>query len=193
MKAIELGPDWLAAELPPGYNTRLLEIQRLSEELRAMGQFGRLLWTVGDELNQAVREAFVALKFDVVSTPGAPPSSTVVNLDGHRRLLLHVSASGESIEKKGPDLAHVFQMLHEVAGDNDRIVLVANCDPTTRPADRRDPIEPDAMKLLRRLGANVLLAPTLFALWTLSLQDRDRARAWVERLHAQDGGAFELR
>jgi hypothetical protein len=192
MKAIELGPDWLAAELPPGYNTRLLEIQRLSEELRAMGQFGRLLWTVGDELNQAVREAFVALKFDVVSTLGAPPSSTVVNLDGHRRLLLHVSASGESIEKKGPDLAHVFQMLHEVAGDNDRIVLVANCDPTTRPADRRDPIEPDALKLLRRLGANVLLAPTLFALWTLSLQDRDRARAWVERLHAQDGGAFEL-
>jgi hypothetical protein len=103
-----------------------------------------------------------------------------------------VSASGESIEKKGPDLAHVFQMLHEVAGDNDRIVLVANCDPTTRPADRRDPIEPDALKLLRRLGANVLLAPTLFALWTLSLQDRDRARAWVERLHTQDGGAFEL-
>jgi hypothetical protein len=33
----------------------------------------------------------------------------------------------------------------------------------------------------------------LFALWTLSLQDRDRSRAAVERLHAQDGGTFELR
>jgi hypothetical protein len=193
MKAIELGPDWLPAEMPPGYDTRLLEIQRLSEELRAMGQFGRLLWTVGDELSAAVREAFIALKFEAVSTPGMPSSSVTVNLDGHRRLLLHVSSSMGPIEKKGPDLAHMFQMLHEVADDHDRIVLVANPDPATRPADRRDPIEPDAMKLLQRLGANVLLAPTLFSLWTLSLQDRDRARAWVERLHAQDGGAFELR
>lgn len=193
MKAIELGPDWLAAEMPPGYDTRLLEIQRLSEELRAMGQFGRLLWTVGDELSAAVREAFVALKFEAVSTPGTPPSSVTVTLDGHRRLLLYVSSSMGPIQKKGPDLAHMFQMLHEVAGDHDRIVLVANSDPATRPADRRDPIEPDAMKLLHRLGANVLLAPTLFSLWTLSLQDRDRARAWVERLHAQDGGPFELR
>lgn len=193
MKAIELGPDWLAAEMPPGYNTRLLEIQRLSEELRAMGQFGRLLWTSGDALSDAVREAFAALKFDAVSTPGMPPSSVTVNVDAHRRLFVHVSSSEGPIEKKGPDLAHVFQMLHEVAGDDDRIVLVTNCQPATPPADRRDPIDPDAMKLLRRLGANVLPTPTLFNLWTLSLQDRDRARAWIERLHAQDGGTFELR
>jgi hypothetical protein len=192
MKALELGPDWLPAEMPPGYNTRLLEIQRLSEELRTMGQFGRLLWTTGDELADAVREAFVALKFDIASTPAMPASSVTVNLDGRRRLLLHVSRS-EAIEKKSPDLAHVFQMLHEVANDDDRIVLVANTDPATRPADRRDPIDAEAMKLLRRLGANLLLAPTLFAVWTLSLQDRDRARSSIERLHAQDGGLFEIR
>jgi hypothetical protein len=194
MKALEFGPEWLAAEMPPGYNTRLLEIQRLSEELRAMGHFGRLLWTVGDELTGAVRETFTALKFDVASTPGMPASSVTVNVNSHRRLLLHVSSEeGPSIAKKGSDLANVFQMLHEIADDNDRIVLVANCDPARRPSDRHDPIDADAMKLLRRLGANVLLAPTLFALWTLSLQDRDRARAAVERLHAQDGGTFELR
>jgi hypothetical protein len=193
MKALEFGPEWLAAEMPPGYNTRLLEIQRLSDELRAMGQFGRLLWTVGDELADAVREAFVALKFDARPTPGLPASSLIINVDGRRRLLIHVSAAEGLIEKKSPDIARVFQMLHEVAGDDDRIVLMANTDPATRPADRRDPIDPEAMKLLRRLGANVLLAPTLFALWTQSLQDRDRARASVERLHAQDGGTFELR
>jgi hypothetical protein len=192
MKALELGPDWLAAEMPPGYNTRLLEIQRLSEELRSMGQFGRLLWTVGAELADGVREAFVALKFDAQPTPGMP-SSVTVTLDGHRRLLLHVSSSVAAIEKKSADLAQTFQMLHEVANETDRVVLVANCEPSIRPADRHAPIDADALKLLRRLGANVLLAPTLFALWTLSLQDRDRARAWVERLHAQDGGAFELR
>ena len=193
MKALEFGPEWLAAEMPPGYNTRLMEIQRLSEELRSMGQFGRLLWTVGDELAEAVCETFVALKFDTTPTPGSQPASLTVNVDGRRRLLLYVSPSQGLIEKKSPDIAHVFQMLHEVAGDDDRIVLVANGDPATRPADRRDPIDPEAMKLLRRLGANVLLAPTLFALWTQSLQDRDRARVSVERLHAQDGGTFELR
>jgi len=193
MKALEFGPEWLAAEMPPGYNTRLNEIQRLSEELRAMGQFGRLLWTAGDELTDAVRETFIALKFDARPTPGLPTSSLIINVDTRRRLLIHVSPAEGLIEKKSPDIAHVFQMLHEVAGDDDRIVLVANSDPATRPADRRDPIDPEAMKLLRRLGANVLLAPTLFALWTQSLQDRDRARASVERLHAQDGGTFELR
>jgi hypothetical protein len=192
MKALEFGPEWLAAEMPPGYNTRLMEIQRLSDELIAMGQFGRLLWTVGDELAGAVREAFVALKFEVRPTPGLPASSLIVNVDTRRRLLLHISAAEGLIEKKSQDIAHVFQMLHEVAGDDDRIVLVVNSDPTTRPADRRDPIDSDAMKLLRRLGANVLPSPTLFAMWTQSLQDRDRARASVERLHAQDGGPFEL-
>jgi hypothetical protein len=193
MKALELGPDWLAAQMPPGYNTRLVEIQRLSEELRGMGRFGRLLWTSGDELADAVRETFIALKYDALATPGMPASSVTVNLDTHRRLLLHVSSSEGSIEKKDPDLAHVFHTLHEVADDNDRIVLVVNCHPTTRPADRPDPIDSDAMKLLLRLGATVLPAPSLFALWTLSLQDRDRARAAIDRLHAQDGGAFELR
>jgi len=193
MKALEFGPEWLAAEMPPGYNTRLMEIQRLSEELRTMGQFGRLLWSVGDELADAVRETFVALKFDARPTPGLPASSLIVNVDARRRLLIHVSPTEGAIEKKSPDIAHLFQMLHEVAGDDDRIVLVANCDPATRPADRRDPIDPDAMKLLRRLGANVLLAPGLFAVWTLSLQDRDRARAAIDRLHAQDGGHFDAR
>ena len=193
MKALELGPDWLAAEMPPGYNTRMLEIQRLSEELRTMGQFGRLLWTTGDELTDAVREAFVAMKFDVASPPPAFRSLVTVNLDSRRRLLLYVSKSEGAIEKRSPDLAHLFQMLHELAKDDDRIVLVANPDPATRPADRGAPVDDDAMKLLRRLGANLLLAPTLFAVWTLSLQDRDRARSWIERLHTQDGGPFELR
>jgi hypothetical protein len=193
MKALEFGPDWLAAEMPPGYSTRLLEIQRLSEELRGMGRFGRLLWTAGDELADAVAETFTALKYEVVPTPGMAPSLVTVRIDAHRRLLVHVSSSEGPIERKGPELAHAFQILHEVADDNDRIVVVANCDPTTRPADRRDLIDADGMKLLRRLGANLLPAPTLFAVWTLSLQDRDRARAAIEHLHRQDGGTFELR
>src|SRR4029078_424619 len=100
---------------------------------------------------------------------------------------------GAAIEKKSPDLARLFQMLHEVANDDDRIVLVANTDPATPPGRRGDGVDTDAMKLLRGLGANLLFAPTLFAVWTLSLQDRERARASIERLHAPGGGPVHTR
>ena len=176
MITIDSGPDWVAAEMPPGYNNRLEEIKRLSEDLRAMGRFGRLLWTVGDDLADAVQEAFVALKFDAHRTPASAASSVVVNLDSRRRLLLHVSASQAAIQKKSSELAQVFQVLHELAGET----------------DRHDPIEPQALELLRRMGTNVLPARALFALWMLSLEDRDRARNWIDRLHAQDGGTLEL-
>jgi hypothetical protein len=191
MKAIELGPDWLAEEMPPGYNTRLLEIQRLSEELRAMGRFGQLLWTVGDELVEAVREAFVAMKFETTPIPGAV-GLLAVALEGHRRLLVNVSSSQHTIQKKSPELAQIFHLQQELVGDSDRIVLVTNSYAATRPTDRPAAVEPEALKLLQRIGSNVLSAPTLFALWTLSLQDRERARGYVERLHQQDGGMFEL-
>lgn len=185
-------PDWLAAEMPPGYRNRLEELQRLSRELEELGRFGRLLCTVGRELGEAVRELFAALEFDAVATPGQHGSSIMVTVDGSRRLLLHVSASDQPINRRSPDLAYVFQMLHEFAGNGDRVVLIANHSPAMRPAERRDGADAEALGLLKRLGANYLAGPTLFALWSLSLQDRARARAIVDRLHAQDGGAFVL-
>ena len=37
-------PEWLAAEMPPGYQTRLLEIERLSGDLRTMDAVARVLF-----------------------------------------------------------------------------------------------------------------------------------------------------
>src|SRR5258706_8103445 len=105
MITIDSGPHWVAAEMPPGYNNRLEEIRRLSEDLRAMGRFGRLLWTVGDDLAEAVHESFAALKFDGSRSPGAADSSLVVHLDSRRRLLLHVSTSEATLQKKNAELA----------------------------------------------------------------------------------------
>ena len=185
-------PDWLAAEMPPGYRNRLEELQRLSRELDELGRFGRLLYTAGDELGDAVRETFVALGFEPLATTRPTGTSIVVRLDSARRLLLHVSASQEIIQRRGEDLAHVFHMIHELAGDGDRVVLVANNSPGTRPADRREGVDADAVDLLTRLSVNYLPAPTLFALWTRSVQDRDLGHEFIERLHAQDGGPFVL-
>jgi hypothetical protein len=186
------GPDWVRAEMPPGYQNRLEEIERLSADLETMGRFGRLLWLTGPPLSEVVLDVFAALKFNAALLPGPFSSAVAVKLDGRRRLLLQVSASEETIQKKSPELAHVFQLLHELAEDGDRVVLVTNSDPAIRPADRAPSITPDALTFLGRMGAVHVAAPTLFALWKLSLQEPDRARAQAERLHAQDGSTFQI-
>jgi len=183
---IPSAPDWLAAEMPPGYRNRLEEMERLARDLETMGRFGRLLCTVGPELRDAVFDTFAMLGFDAT----AARHDLIVALDSTRRLLVHVSASEHPIKRRDPELAEVFQMLHEHAADSDRVVLIANAHPAAPPSDRPAGIDADALALLKRLGANFLPAPTLFSLWSLALQDRPHARAHVERLYAQDGGVF---
>jgi len=183
-------PDWLTAEMPPGYRNRLEEIQRLSLDLEEMGRFGRLLCAVGSELRAIAGETFAALELE--TAVDAKTASLRVALDGRRRLLLHVSDSESPIRRRSADLAEVFRLLHEEADGDDRVVLLANPEPSIRPADRTDAIEPDALSFLTRLGATFVPAPALFGLWSLSLQDRRRARELVDGLHAQDGGLFLL-
>ncbi len=125
---MESAPEWLVAEMPPGYQNRVAEIQRLSEELREMNRFGGLLWRVGDELAESAYDAFVALSFETERTGGASTPSLAVKLDGRRRLLVHVSASRVPMPKKDADVARVFQVVHESVDAGDRAVLVVNND-----------------------------------------------------------------
>ena len=69
---------------------------------------------------------------------------------------------------------------------------LANPEPHAPPTERGDAIEATALAFLSRLGVNFIPGPTMFALWSLSLQDRRRARSLVDSLHAQDGGMFRL-
>ena len=74
------------------------------------------------------------------------------------------------------------------SGNDDRTAVVVNTHREAPPKERPAPVTADAATLLGRLGVNVLPAATLFAVWSLSLSDPQRARAYVEHLHAQDGG-----
>ena len=130
------GPEWVVAEMPAGYQTRLLEIQRLMADLQEMGRFARLLWGVGPPLGEAARDAFTALKFEA-QVQDTSPAGVVVRLDGKRRLLLIPSATTEAIQKKAPELTQVFQTLQEVGEESDRVVLMTNVSP--REAARRPP------------------------------------------------------
>jgi hypothetical protein len=189
--AVSHVPEWVVAEMPPGYQTRLAEIQRLWADLGEMDQIGRLLWQIGDPLAQAVRAVFLALKYEVDSAAGAAPS-LAVKLDDWRRLLIHVAESDGTIQRKSDEIAQLFDVLHRSAGDHDRVVLVTNGDRGRPPKERSEAITPDALGFVERMGVNVLRTTDLFKLWRLSHEDGNRARAYVDRLHTQDGGAFQI-
>jgi hypothetical protein len=181
-------PDWIVEEMPPGYQTRLLEIKRLSADLKAMDGIGCVLWETGEALRDAVGTLFAALKCEVDPAPG-DRGAIAVGLGASRRLLLVVSGAGSPIQKTNEELARSFQAM-QFAGANDRVVLVVNNHPATPPADRPEPILPDALGVLQRMGVDVLTTVTLFGLWRLSLEDQQRARRVLDHLHAQDGGQF---
>lgn len=190
--AAEITPGWVTAEMPPGYQNRVAEIQRLVADLEVMGRFGRLLWGSGPVLAEAVRDALSTLKLEAhVEEPFSKPA-VVVKLDATRRLILYVSTTRQTLHKKSADLAHAFRLLHEVAEDSDRVAIVLNTEPDTPLADRAPGLSPDAAAFLRRMGVSAISAATVFGLWKLSLQDATRAHTHVERLYAQDGGVFEL-
>ncbi len=192
LPTLDFGPGWVVAEMPPGYANRVAEIQRLAADLEDMSRFGRLLFETGAPLARIVREVFTTLGYESEVTADGARTVVAVRLDTWKRLLLHVSSDSEVIQKKSAEISRVFQVLHELADEHDRVVFVTNSEPAKRPADRSDAIAPEALAFLTRMGAGHVTAATLFALWKLSLQERDRGREEVQRLHAHEGGTFQL-
>lgn len=188
LPAVGRAPSWVAAEMPPGYQTRLFEIQRLSADLQAMDLIGRVLWETGGPLQESVAAIFGALECEIDAEPGAA-GSIVARLGPSRRLLLVVSGAPGPIQKTNPELAQAFQAV-QFAAAGDRVVLVAGNEPSTPPADRADPFAPEALDMLERMGVNVVTTAGVFRLWRLSLEDKPKARKLLDGLHAQDGGPF---
>jgi hypothetical protein len=176
--------------MPPGYQTRLWEIERLSAELDAMDRIGRVLWETGEPLRDAVGALFNALKCELDATAGST-GPLVVKLGESRRLLLVVSGSSNPTRKTDEELAQAFRAV-QFASEHDRVVFVANNDPTTPPAGRPDPVLPDALGVLQRMGVAVVTTATLFRLWRLWYEDQPKARKVLERLLAEDGGLFTI-
>ena len=188
--AVTEAPEWVIAEMPPGYQTRLWEIERLSADLEAMDRIGCVLWQTGQPLRDAVVAVFQALKFEVNASPGTV-GPLAVKLDDSRRLLLVVSGSASPIQKTDEELAHAFRAV-QLASVNDRVVFVPNNGPATPPAERLDPVSPDAISVLQRMGVAVVTTATLFRLWRLWYEDQPKARKSLERLLAEDGGLFTI-
>lgn len=185
-------PEWMAAEMPPGYRTRLLEIQRLSADLHAMDAIGQVLWGTGDPLREALARIFGELKCEVdADADGGVGRPITVHLDDSRRLLLLVSDAPAPIDKTDEGITRAFQAV-QFAEAGDCVVFVAHTQAATPPAQRADAVLPDALALLERMGVVVVATATLFRFWRLSLEDPFKARKALDRLHEQDGGLFVL-
>jgi hypothetical protein len=192
MGSSEMAPDWVIAEMPPGYGTRVAEIRRLTQELEAMEQFARLLYEHGERLGGALHALFSSLDIQSQIVPDEGCAHLVVVLEPGARLLFHVSNEAQAIQKKSTEIAHVFRIIHEDADEHDRVVLVTNREPGKPPNERGPAVTPEAEAFLARLGVNHLPAASLFALWKLSLEDRSAARQQLLYLHAHQGGTFAL-
>jgi len=184
-------PEWLVAQMPPGYRNRYEEIQRLSGEIKGMDRLGRLLWEGGTPLREAVHEAFDALKTELEWLDDG--TCLAVRLDSARRLLIHVASADGPLEKKSEAVAGAFRVLQELAGKDDRTVLLTTGERDVPPKERGDTVAAEAHDLLRRMGVNVLPATTLFNIWMLSLTELAEARTYLDLLHGQDGGAFKTK
>jgi len=184
-------PEWLVAKMPPGYRNRYEEMQRVSNVIKGMDKVGQLLWECGAPLEEAAQEAFLALKTGVEWLDGH--AALVVGLEGGRRLLVHIAQEEGPLAKKSGALTAAFRVLQDLAGPNDRTVLLATSDRTVAPEERGETVTAEGVDLLKRMGVTVLPAAELFTLWTTSLTDLKDARAGLDQLHAQDGGTFTVK
>jgi len=183
-------PEWFAAAMPQGYQTRLGEIRRLTAELNEMESYGRLLIETGAPLANIIRATFAAMKYEVTDLTVEDSSRLGVWLDNQRRLFVCVAAGVSPVDRKSPDVARAFALLQEHAQPGDRVVLALNVNAMRPPAERGESVTSDGLDLLERLGINVVTGPALFSLWTLSQQEPTRVQKSIDRLYAQDGGLY---
>jgi hypothetical protein len=184
-------PSWVSTEMPAEYLEIERQIDKLRNDARQFEKFAEILWRVGAPLTAAVRDAFVAMAFQVTTPASTASYDLMIELEPPRKLLVEVIGGTLPLDKRSPDIARALRAIQEDAGTADRVVFVCNI-PCDKPlaARQEPPVTPEALRLIQGLGANVITTGTLFGLWRLSLQDLAGARKSIHLLHGLDGGIF---
>ena len=182
---------WIMAELPPAYAEIAGKIAALRQEAQKYENVAGVLWQVGQPLAVGVRDIFAALQYDATLTAHEAGYNVRVDLGGGRHLVAEVVGSPEAIDRKSPAITELLRTLQNEVRDQDRLVLAANawCE-LPLDARKQEPVTPEAVKLLQRVGANIIATSTLFGIWKYSLTNMDAARQSVMKLYGHDGGFF---
>jgi hypothetical protein len=182
---------WIIGELPPAYAEIAGKIAALRQEAQKYENVAGVLWQVGQPLAVGVRDIFTALQYDAALTEHEAGYNVRVDLGAGRHLVIEVVGSAEAIDRKSPAITELLRTLQNEVRDQDRLVLAANawCE-LPLDARKQDPVTPEAVKLLQRVGANIVATSTLFGIWKYSLTNLDAARGSVMKLYSHDGGFF---
>jgi hypothetical protein len=180
----------VGAELPPTYAELFAKIASLREEARNFEELAGVLWRTGPLLCRSLAELFLALGCEVDVLEDGECPGLLVKIEPNRRLIVQPVGDAGAIARRSPAITRLLQDVQEAA-EGDRLVLAVNAYASMPIAARTDDLlEPDALRLMQRLGANVVATSTLFGIWKFSLRDRAEARKSLIRLHGQDGGVF---
>ena len=183
---------WVTAELPPAYAEIAGKIAALREEAQKYEEIAGVLWQVGQPLAVGVRDIFAALKYDASLTERESGYNVRVDLGAERHLVVEVAGSVGVIDRKSPTITELLRLLQNDLSDQDRLVLAVNawCELPLE-ARKKDLVTADAVKLVQRVGANIVATSTLFGIWRYSLTNLEAARQSVMKLYSHDGGFFK--
>ena len=187
----ERPPVWLAGELPARYAEIFAEIDALKQEAHRIEEMGSLLWQTGVPLVYAVRNAFASMGFSTEVAERPASYDVGVHLDRGHRLLVHVAALSDVVDRTSPKITQILQTLQFDATEQDRVVFIVNAHYNKPFQDRPDPVTSDALKLIAGLGAILMTTSTLYAALTYSLRDLTDARKIVNNLHGFLGGLYK--
>lgn len=190
--ALTTTPDWVIPELPQAYGEIATKMAALRDEAQKYEKMAAVLWQTGRPLADGVAAIFSHLQYEVAPSDDASSYRMRVNLGGDRFLIVQVAGASEAIDRKSPAITELLRVLQEEASEKDRLVLALNSW-RDLPVDARkkEHITPEALKLIQRVGANVVTTATLFGIWKYSLTNVEAARKSVMNLYSLDGGFFK--
>jgi hypothetical protein len=185
-------PDWASAEFPKRLMEVTAEIKTRQTEATRLRSIVGILWETGDALEQGVCDLFNDLGFVATRTTKGTTYDITVELGDNKRLLVEVGGIDGPLRKDSNKIAQVLQVEQNKASDTDRVVIALNAHRLQPLADRAKlgAVTPDALSLLSKLSATIILTPRLHEIWKRSPTARDAARKHRDQVYAHSGGIF---
>jgi len=163
IETVGRSPDWLSDYDAPREDELEEQIEELQQELAEAQSFKRILWEQGDELEEAVYDAF--RKAGLTIQEEVPHRRDGAIDLGDRMIMLEITGTTGSVtESKLSQLNKwVINNQDEFEGEVTGLFII-NYSRDTDPADRRLHLDPDRIEYLESSGLQLITTLELFAM-----------------------------
>lgn len=163
IETVGKSPDWLSDYDAPREDELEEQIKELQQELAEVQSLKRLLWEQGDELEEAVYDAF--RKAGLTIQEEVPHRRDGAIDLGDRMIMLEITGTTGSVTERKLSQLNKWvinnqdKFEEEVAG-----LFVINYSRDTDPVDRRLHLDPDRMEYLENSGLQLVTTLDLFTM-----------------------------